>query len=520
MGAAPSFQRVPALHSRADRVAADNGPSHARAEGGTRLVYDVRAKPRHVLGRIAAALEIRVLRRRRFESVLRGYDEEAAARPAASVARPRLAPGGRERLAAARDALLGAGGNAEVVARLCDLVEHGDDRSVERLRPACSPQRGGRSPPDACRLPAGDSFGAARAAVGAALSALPRRGHCRYVARRRPRTIHCETCRIDFSADFERSVGVTFTPTPAIRAVTRVEFCVGGPQLTPHVVAQQLVAAGERRNVGVQLERGRYRVRTLSGEGSVTLVSDPEGGETAAIHYDGRRWSASEVRVRTMATLELANAMAEEELFVVERTDWADDAATAAEVTTLQVYRDLFAAEALRADEPISAGTLTVVFTDLRESTRFYREVGDAPAFGSVLDHVGILRRAVVAQDGAVVKQMGDAIMAVFMRPVSALRAMTQAQREVAGRPLALKVGIHAGTCIAVNQNGVLDSFGSTVNLAARLVAVSTGSDLVVSDAILEDPEVKSLELSAERVEHVPKGFEGEELSLWRIASA
>src|SRR5205823_2502951 len=95
--------------------------------------------------------------------------------------------------------------------------------------------------------------------------------------------------------------------------------------------------------------------------------------------------------------------------------------------------------------------------------------------------------RTVAAEEGAVVKAMGDAIMAVFARPVCAVRAMLTAQRRVAGRPLALKVGIHYGPCIAVSQNGVLDYFGSTVNLAARLVGVSSGDDVVVSDAVLAD---------------------------------
>ena len=35
------------------------------------------------------------------------------------------------------------------------------------------------------------------------------------------------------------------------------------------------------------------------------------------------------------------------------------------------------------------------MFTDLRGSTRYYREVGDAPAFGSVLRHLDVLRDAV-----------------------------------------------------------------------------------------------------------------------------
>jgi class 3 adenylate cyclase len=215
--------------------------------------------------------------------------------------------------------------------------------------------------------------------------------------------------------------------------------------------------------------------------------------------------------------LRLENDTLAERVVVVERVAWSDAVATAAQVTALQTFRDLFAAEALRRDEPISVGTLTVVFTDLRGSTRYYREVGDASAFGSVLEHLDLLRRAVAVEEGAVVKQMGDAIMAVFVRPVGAVRAMLAAQREVAGRPLALKVGVHTGPCIAVEQNGVLDYFGSTVNLAARLVALSSGDDLAVSDAVVTDSEVEALALRMETLESSVKGFEGESLRLWRL---
>ena len=108
-----------------------------------------------------------------------------------------------------------------------------------------------------------------------------------------------------------------------------------------------------------------------------------------------------------------------------------------------------------------------------------------------MVEHLAVLRQEVAAEGGAVVKALGDAIMAVFPRPVCAVLAMLSAQRAVAGKPLELKVGIHAGRCVAVNQNGVLDYFGSTVNLAARLVELSSGGDdLIVSDAVLEDTEV------------------------------
>ncbi|MBI3954183.1 MAG: adenylate/guanylate cyclase domain-containing protein [Chloroflexi bacterium] len=226
--------------------------------------------------------------------------------------------------------------------------------------------------------------------------------------------------------------------------------------------------------------------------------------------------------------LQLVNETAEEQLFVLERTAWSDQAVTAADVTACQVFRDLFSSEVLRPGQQLSVGTLTVLFTDLRESTRLYQEIGDAPAFGRVLDHFGVLRKAVTAQDGAVVKTIGDAIMAAFARPVAALRAVLNAQEELATprageRPLLLKAGIHLGHCIAVTLNERLDYFGSTVNLAARLDRYSSGEDVIISEAVRNDPEVAQLldergeGLEAEQFEARIRGFDERPFPLWRV---
>ena len=110
-----------------------------------------------------------------------------------------------------------------------------------------------------------------------------------------------------------------------------------------------------------------------------------------------------------------------------------------------------------------------------------YRQVGDGPAFGQVLAHFEILRRAIAEENGTFVKTIGDAVMAVFPRPVCALRAMNNAQRQLGtgtnGVPaLQLKVGMHHGPCIAVSLDDRLDYFGSVVNMAARLASQSTGT--------------------------------------------
>jgi class 3 adenylate cyclase len=171
---------------------------------------------------------------------------------------------------------------------------------------------------------------------------------------------------------------------------------------------------------------------------------------------------------------------------------------------------------------------LTVLFTDLRGSTQLYREIGDAPAFGCVMNHFDVLRSAIAEEDGAMVKTIGDAVMAVFRRPAGALRAFLAAQQVLASpaegkRPLLLKVGIHTGPCIAVTLNGRLDYFGCTVNMAARLEGMSSGGDVVISSAVRADPEVSEMiegpeaELSATRFEVMLKGFDEEQFELWRV---
>jgi len=212
---------------------------------------------------------------------------------------------------------------------------------------------------------------------------------------------------------------------------------------------------------------------------------------------------------------------------MLERMAWNDQATTAAEVTALQMFRDLFAAEALRPGEQISVGTLTVLFTDLRDSTKLYRQIGDATAFGRVMNHFDILKKSIAAHDGAIVKTIGDAVMAVFRCAADGVVAMLEVQHALAqpsdgAMPLQLKAGLHTGPCIAVTLNDRLDYFGSTVNLAARLEGLSSGTDVIISRPVFEDAQVRELldskRLSATEFDMTLKGFEDERFALWRIS--
>jgi class 3 adenylate cyclase len=287
----------------------------------------------------------------------------------------------------------------------------------------------------------------------------------------------------------------------------------------------QPISALRSLPVPIQLERGRYALRASNVPGSISLFADADGIPQADLRITHFGWPSDQQRVALQPTLNLINATDEDTTFQLERTAWSDESSTAADVTALQVFRDLFASEVVRPGEEISIGSVALMFTDLRDSTRMYRQIGDASAFGRVREHFEILEKAIAAEGGAIVKTMGDAVMATFRHPVDALRSVWMAQAEIAkrGEPLLwLKAGLHKGPCIVVNLNDRLDYFGSTVNIAARLPNFSKGGDLIFSETFYEDPEIQNFlaeNVSASAIQCFTgsvKGFD-EPFTMWKV---
>jgi len=506
--------------------------SEGETSTGTRLVYEVWAIPKNLAGSLAIPVQIGVISARNFERTIREYDRQAKhGRAAGSESKDvRFVSGGRERLLALSEKLVTTGNNPEVVALLVDYLESADDFAAVRMRPYELARLWNQPRRQVLKT----CLGATRAGMldlqWNLMCPLCRGGDTMMSLVEVDPKVHCPGCNIDFSVNFEQSVELTFRPNPAIRKVEAEMFCIGGPQVMPHVAAQQLLAPGDERTIDLCLDDGRYRVRTMSLPGWQQLHVVDHERPLRTIRATPAGWTNEELPVGKQGELRFENATGEEQLFILERTAWSDEAATAAEVTALQVFRDLFAAEALRPGEQISVGTLTVLFTDLKNSTRMYREIGDATAFGHVMNHFDVLKEVIAQHDGALVKTIGDAVMAVFRQPSAALQAMLHAQSRLADttnkQPLNLKAGVHVGPCIAVTLNERLDYFGSTVNMAARLEGQSTGQDIVISSTVYDDPEVQSFlrqpgnGIVARRFEMPLKGFDEEHFELWRIARA
>ena len=164
----------------------------------------------------------------------------------------------------------------------------------------------------------------------------------------------------------------------------------------------------------------------------------------------------------------------------------------------MPAFRRLCPEQLLRPGDDVEIGRVAIVFTDLQGSTKLYDELGDATAYRLVRDHFAFLSERVRRHNGFIVKTVGDAVMAAFHDPAEAVRAVLAIQDEVASfnrghsdAGIVLKVGLHLGSCIAVTAGGVLDYFGSAVNTAARLEHQCSGGELIISEAILADPEAR-----------------------------
>ena len=167
---------------------------------------------------------------------------------------------------------------------------------------------------------------------------------------------------------------------------------------------------------------------------------------------------------------------------------------TAKRLLSNQTFRDLYRTDTLDVDQRLKITSLTFLFTDLRGSTELYERVGDLVAFDLVRAHFQVLHEIVAAEAGAVVKTIGDAVMATFPTPDRAIAAalrMREAMRELNeknGREdLLLKIGVHEGPCIAVTMNERQDYFGQTVNIASRVQGLANSQAIFATGSVIDD---------------------------------
>jgi class 3 adenylate cyclase len=174
---------------------------------------------------------------------------------------------------------------------------------------------------------------------------------------------------------------------------------------------------------------------------------------------------------------------------------------TAKLLLTNQTFRDIYRTDTLDVDQGLKITSLTFLFTDLKSSTELYERVGDIVAYDLVREHFRVLNEIVASEAGAVVKTIGDAVMATFPSPDRALAAALRMRKSVHAlkKDLLIKIGIHEGPCLAVTLNDRLDYFGQTVNIAARVQGLANERAIFATKPVVEHPQVVKM-LAADKL--------------------
>lgn len=334
--------------------------------------------------------------------------------------------------------------------------------------------------------------------------------------------------RPQFTINFNQSIQLSFRPNPLIRKTNDDKYCPASPRSRPHVVIQQHLKAGQKRHLKTRLENGTYYLRVSDAEGKAIVLVDEQGQDTVNVRLSGCSLNGEQANICSEPNLIFENSTPADRTFILEKSSWQNTGVTAAQVTSLQVFRDLFAEEVLQKGEKIAVDRLTLMFTDLFDSAAMYQKEGDNQAVDHVIEHFEILQYAVAQEDGALVKTIGDSIMAVFSNPEQAFRAFIMAQKMISedtrfGKSLKLKAGIHHGNCVAVNLNNRIDYFGSTVNIASRLADMANENEILFLESVAKSDKVQQLitdsmlNCTTAQESANLKGFETETFNIERI---
>jgi class 3 adenylate cyclase len=343
----------------------------------------------------------------------------------------------------------------------------------------------------------------------------------------------CTLCATDYKPTLDEMVEVTFTVSPRLRRIAghdpdslpeaeyfRQIFWSSGADLPEDLEAALAaftiesieVPSGEKAVLSVQLLAGfvivfepvthSRQIIEVKGEPTrerqtLSMVFNKVAAQSGAVELRPGPLRLS-LENRTERRVLPALWLAGDELhdLLAKRKPFI----TAKRLLTNQTFRDIYQTETLEPDQRLKITSLTFLFTDLKGSTALYERVGDLVAYDLVRQHFHVLYEIVAGETGAVVKTIGDAVMATFATPDRALaaalrmrEAMTRINAERHNEDLLLKIGIHEGPCLAVTLNNSQDYFGQTVNMAARVQGLASSRTIYVTQPVVDDPKAAKI---------------------------
>jgi class 3 adenylate cyclase len=160
---------------------------------------------------------------------------------------------------------------------------------------------------------------------------------------------------------------------------------------------------------------------------------------------------------------------------------------------------------------PISTVLVTVLFTDIVDSTQKQAELGDRGWRELVLAHHAAVRGALSEWEGTEHDTAGDGFFASFVGPARAIHCAQQIATKVSSLGIETRAGVHIGECEVIDGK----PGGLAVVIGARIAAKASASEILVSQTV-KDLVAGSGLAFVDAGEHELKGIPGN----WRLYRA
>jgi adenylate cyclase len=137
----------------------------------------------------------------------------------------------------------------------------------------------------------------------------------------------------------------------------------------------------------------------------------------------------------------------------------------------------------------------TVLFADIVDSTKLYERLGDTVALTAIEQTVSLLSEIAAQRGGEFIKPTGDGALLLFATPKAAVDAAVDVQSALRTRTtetptgiitLDVRIGMQTGWVTRATVGDRADVYGDTVNVAARVAALASGGQIMLSDTVRE----------------------------------
>lgn len=489
------------------------------AGGGSRLTHRVRIQPRSLVGRMLTTIEADWKGFRNLDRVYKRIDRAIGHRLSTAEGTDPFAPPApitnhqRDRLKQRLEWIITDGVSPDVAAKLGMVVGQWPSQEIAQLRPlrlADALGIKGQTMIDACLIAASRGLLTLRWDILCPTCRAPA-STSNQLADIAAHT-GCDACDVEFQSNIGNAIEMVFRVHPEIREVDDLQYCIGGPAHSPHVVAQVRIEPGERLVVPIDLISGDYLLRgprlPRTQPIRVRDTHAPMAYETGLTRL-GQSVHVPVLR-RGQQTITLTNDSQSLHVVRLERMIARDDVVTATAAATMAKFRQLFPNQSFATENPVSTEQVTLMATSINNIDVLYSDLGDTQAYQVTHDLLKLATDLIADLGGTVTKTMGERTLAAFRRReqavMAALRIRDQwrsaANVKALTRSLEIGIGIHSGPTLVTTENDRLDYFGSTVRAVIAL-AEKAGGDTFLTHAVSSDPEVIAILPRDDQVETV-----------------